>query len=66
MVYDELLQLLGAEKADLNRPAAGPRVVLLAGLQVRFTPTPRSVHSCAARGRAGGLHPHAMLCLCRA
>ena len=33
VVYDELLQLLGAERSDLNRPASGPRVILLAGLQ---------------------------------
>jgi signal recognition particle GTPase len=34
VVYDELLQLLGSERSDLNKPASGPRVILLAGLQV--------------------------------
>lgn len=33
VVYDELLQLLGAERADLVTPASGPKVILLAGLQ---------------------------------
>jgi signal recognition particle subunit SRP54 len=33
VVYDELLELLGATRADLVKPRIGPRVVLLAGLQ---------------------------------
>ena len=33
VVYDELLELLGAERADLVKPKVGPRTVLLAGLQ---------------------------------
>lgn len=34
VVYDEILELIGSEKADLNKPNKGqPQVILLAGLQ---------------------------------
>lgn len=33
VVYDELLELLGSERADLVKPKIGPRSILLAGLQ---------------------------------
>ena len=47
VVHDELLQLLGGEKADLARPDAGPRVILLAGLQVRSRSShPKPVFRC--------------------